>query len=163
MPGAVLIRPVRFDAPARAGTGGQRADHLHAPASAWLRAGASGDRHSTRHRAWLRLPVGRRAHCRDVDGMHGTRRQRGGRVVRETLSVGDVEPLEPDELERLASAAYLSGRRDEGYEKWAAAHKAYTAQGDVARAARCAVWIAFGLMNRGELARGGGWVERAQR
>jgi DNA-binding CsgD family transcriptional regulator len=77
--------------------------------------------------------------------------------------VGDVEPLEPDELERLASAAYLGGRRDEGYEKWAAAHNAYTAHGDVARAARCAFWIAFGLLNSGELARGGGWVDRAQR
>jgi DNA-binding CsgD family transcriptional regulator/tetratricopeptide (TPR) repeat protein len=77
--------------------------------------------------------------------------------------VGDVEPLAPDELERLASAAYLGGRRDEGYEKWAAAHNAYAARGDVARAARSAFWIAFGLLNSGELARGGGWVDRAQR
>ena len=59
----------------------------------------------------------------------------------------DVEPLEPDELERLASAAYLGGRRDEGYERWAAAHNTYTAQGDIARAVRCAFWIAFGLLN----------------
>ena len=77
--------------------------------------------------------------------------------------MGDVESLEPDELERLASAAYLAGRRDEGYERWAAAHNAYTASGDIARAARCAFWIAFGLLNSGELARGGGWVDRAQR
>ena len=74
-----------------------------------------------------------------------------------------MDALEPDELERLASAAYLGGRRDEGYEKWAAAHNTYTARGDVARAARCAFWIAFGLLNSGELARGGGWVDRAQR
>src|SRR4029450_14059269 len=74
-----------------------------------------------------------------------------------------ISRVEPDELERLAPAAYLGGRRDEGYEKWAAAHNAYTAQGDVARAARCAFWIAFGLLNSGELARGGGWVARAQR
>lgn len=77
--------------------------------------------------------------------------------------MGDVEPLEPDELERLASAAYLGGRRDESYEKWAAAHDAYMARGVVARAVRCAFWIAFGLLNSGELARGGGWVDRAQR
>jgi len=77
--------------------------------------------------------------------------------------VGDAEPLEPDELERLASAAYLGGRRDEGYERWAAAHNAYAARGDVARAARSAFWIAFGLLNSGEPARGGGWVDRAQR
>ena len=76
---------------------------------------------------------------------------------------GRRRALEPDELERLVSAAYLGGRRDEGYEKWDAAHNAYTARGDVARAARCAFWIAFGLLNSGELARGGGWVDRAQR
>lgn len=77
--------------------------------------------------------------------------------------MGDAEPLEPDVLERLASAAYLGGRREEAYEGWAAAHNAYTAGGEVARAARCAFWIAFGLLNSGELARGGGWVDRAQR
>ena len=77
--------------------------------------------------------------------------------------MGEDVPLEPDELERLASAAYLGGRREEGYERWAAAHNGYTARGDVARAARCAFWIAFGLLNSGELARGGGWVDRAQR
>lgn len=77
--------------------------------------------------------------------------------------MGEVEGLDPDELVRLASAAYLGGRREEAYERWAAAHNAYSAQGDVARAARCAFWIAFGLLNSGELARGGGWVDRAQR
>ena len=35
--------------------------------------------------------------------------------------------------------------------------------GDVARAARCAFWLAFILLNKGELASGGGWVHRAQR
>ena len=33
----------------------------------------------------------------------------------------------------------------------------------MARAARCAFWLAFGLLNNGDLARGGGWVDRAQR
>ena len=95
-----------------------------------------------------------------MDGVHRSSGQRGVLVLREYLSVGDVEP---EELEGLASAAYLSGRRDEGYEKWAAAHHSYTERGDVARAARSAFWIAFGLLNSGELARGGGWVDRAQR
>ena len=31
------------------------------------------------------------------------------------------------------------------------------------RAARCAFWLAFGLLNRGELAPGGGWIARARR
>jgi DNA-binding CsgD family transcriptional regulator len=95
-----------------------------------------------------------------VDGLHRTCRQRGVLVLRENLSVGDVDPLEPDELERLAAAAYLRGRREEAYERWAAAHSAHD---DVGRATRCAFWIAFGLLNSGELARGGGWIDRAQR
>jgi ATP/maltotriose-dependent transcriptional regulator MalT len=95
-----------------------------------------------------------------VDGLHRTCRQRGVLVLRENLSVGDVDPLEPDELERLAAAAYLGGRREEAYERWAAAHNAHD---DVGRATRCAFWIAFGLLNSGELARGGGWIDRAQR
>ena len=33
----------------------------------------------------------------------------------------------------------------------------------MARAARCAFWLAFALLNSGDLARGGGWVDRAQR
>jgi DNA-binding CsgD family transcriptional regulator/tetratricopeptide (TPR) repeat protein len=98
-----------------------------------------------------------------VDGLHGTRRQRGLLDLSENLTVADVEPPETDELERLASAAYLGGRREEAYETWAAAHHAHTAGGDAARAARCAFWIAFGLLNSGALARGGGWVDRAQR
>jgi hypothetical protein len=28
---------------------------------------------------------------------------------------------------------------------------------------RCAFWIAFDLLNRGDLARGGAWVDRARR
>jgi DNA-binding CsgD family transcriptional regulator len=71
--------------------------------------------------------------------------------------------LEIDDLERQAAAAYLVGRADQSVELWATAHHDCAQHGDVARAARCAFWLAFILMNRGELARGGGWVDRAQR
>ena len=75
-----------------------------------------------------------------------------------------LRAAEVDDLERLASAAYLARPARRGLrEVGARAHQAYAAQGDVARAARCAFWIAFGLLNGGELARGGGWVDRAQR
>ena len=36
-------------------------------------------------------------------------------------------------------------------------------RGDVLRAARCAGWLVFVLMNSGEFARGGGWLARARR
>jgi DNA-binding NarL/FixJ family response regulator len=72
-------------------------------------------------------------------------------------------PLQPDDLERLAAAAYLVGREDESADAWARAHQERLGRGEPERAARCAFWLAFGLLNRGEAARGGGWVARARR
>lgn len=46
---------------------------------------------------------------------------------------------------------------------WTRAHQECARIGEVARAARCAFWLAFALLNNGEVARGGGWVDRAQR
>src|SRR5687768_13209246 len=71
--------------------------------------------------------------------------------------------MERYDLERLASAAYLIGRSVESSNVWARAHQECSRIGEVARAARCAFWLAFALLNHGELARGGGWVDRAQR
>ena len=80
----------------------------------------------------------------------------------ERLSAADRQaPLEPGDLERLATAAYLVGRDDESAELWARAHHELLGRGETGRAARCAFWLAFGLLNRGESARGGGWVARA--
>lgn len=90
-------------------------------------------------------------------------RQDWGEAFR-LLSVADVkQPLGLDDAERLAVAAYLVGRGEESTEAWTRAHLDCVRLGDVARAARCAFWLAFGLLNRGDLARGGGWVDRAQR
>ena len=66
------------------------------------------------------------------------------------------EPLEVEDLERLASAAYLAGHGEESSDVWAQAHKGCARIGEVARAARCAFWLTFALLNNGELARGGG-------
>lgn len=71
--------------------------------------------------------------------------------------------LEVDDLERHAAAAYLVGRADDSLELWATAHHACAEHADLPRAARCAFWLAFILLNGGEFARGGGWIDRAQR
>ena len=71
--------------------------------------------------------------------------------------------LDAADLERLASAAYLSGDLDGGLSAWERAHRAYVVRGEVARAARCAFWLAFVLLNHDERARGGGWMHRGQR
>ncbi|HKY14938.1 MAG TPA: helix-turn-helix transcriptional regulator [Microthrixaceae bacterium] len=74
-----------------------------------------------------------------------------------------AELSHPDDLERLAVAANLLGRDDASEGAWDRAYAACTDRGDPARAARCAFWLALGLMLRGEEARGGGWVARAER
>jgi DNA-binding NarL/FixJ family response regulator len=80
------------------------------------------------------------------------------------LSAADREtPLAPQDLELLAKAAYLVGRDADRDEVLARAHREWLRLGGAERAARCAFWLAFGLLNRGELARGGGWLARARR
>jgi DNA-binding CsgD family transcriptional regulator len=71
--------------------------------------------------------------------------------------------LEPGQLEQLATAAYLAGEDAASSDGWARAHQAHLNRGDSRRAARCAFWLAFGLLSRGETARAGGWLARAQR
>src|SRR5512143_1486587 len=80
------------------------------------------------------------------------------------LSAADREaPLEPEDLENLATAAHLVGRDDESSKLWARAHDANVRRGDAPRAARCAFHVALPLILKGETARGGGWISRAQR
>jgi DNA-binding CsgD family transcriptional regulator len=80
------------------------------------------------------------------------------------LSAADREaPLELEDLERLAVAAYLVGRDEDSVRVWARAHDACLRLGEAARAARCAFWLGFGLLLEGEMARGGGWLARARR
>jgi ATP/maltotriose-dependent transcriptional regulator MalT len=80
------------------------------------------------------------------------------------LSAAEREtPLGPEDLERLAVAAYLVGRDADRDEVLARAHHEWLRLGEAERAARCAFWLAFGLLNQGELARGGGWLARAWR
>jgi DNA-binding NarL/FixJ family response regulator len=73
---------------------------------------------------------------------------------------GDAR-LEPKDLERLAIAAYLTGRDGESTDAWTLAHQAWLDRGAHAHAVRCAFWAGFGLVQRGEMAQGGGWLARA--
>ena len=72
-------------------------------------------------------------------------------------------PLEGEDLERLATAAYLMGRDDESEAFWVRAHQAFLDRGDSEGAARSAGWLAFGLLHRGAGAPASGWLARAER
>lgn len=72
-------------------------------------------------------------------------------------------PLDPTDLERLATAAYLAGQDDSSTDAWTRAHQGWHEQGDEQRAVRCAFWLGFALVQRGDMAQGGGWLARAAR
>ena len=78
-------------------------------------------------------------------------------------AAGHASGLEPEDLERLATAAYLTGKDDESDELWARAHREWLRLDDTARAARCGFWLAFLLLLRGEEAQSGGWLARSRR
>jgi len=80
------------------------------------------------------------------------------------LLVADHESsLEPEDLMRLATAAFLLGRDADSDEAWERAHRECLRRDDATQAVRCAFWLAMGLIRRGELARGSGWLARARR
>ncbi|CAH0228824.1 Transcriptional regulatory protein LiaR [Arthrobacter sp. Bi26] len=71
--------------------------------------------------------------------------------------------LEPDDLELLATSAYLIGRDDVGEQVLARAHRERLRRADRSGAARCGVWLAIHLVLGGENARAGAWLARARR
>jgi hypothetical protein len=96
-------------------------------------------------------------------GRESFRRQEWGDAYAQLSAAGRQVSLEPDDLERLAVAAYLAGRDADSEEAWTGAHHHSLAVADWGRAARCAFWLGITLINRMEPARGGGWLARAQR
>jgi DNA-binding NarL/FixJ family response regulator len=80
------------------------------------------------------------------------------------LTAADQEALlQMDDLERLAQAAHLTGRDEDCERLLARGHEECLRLGEGPRAVRCAFWLGFMLLDRGEMARAGGWLARAQR
>jgi DNA-binding CsgD family transcriptional regulator/tetratricopeptide (TPR) repeat protein len=72
-------------------------------------------------------------------------------------------PLQGEDLERLATAAYLIGHDDEYLNVMDRAHRVYADVGEYERAVRCAFWLGLRLHLRGEISRSTGWLARARR
>lgn len=71
-------------------------------------------------------------------------------------------PLDVEDLERLAIAAYLTGRDLEFQRAFDRVHRAHVEAGNRLRAARAAFWLALNLELRGELAQSNAWVVRGE-
>ena len=68
-----------------------------------------------------------------------------------------------DDLELLATAAYMLGRDDEHLAALERAHHAHVEAGNLRPAVRCAFWLGVTCRIRGEGSRGSGWSSRARR
>src|SRR5258706_16107674 len=88
------------------------------------------------------------------------------------LSAADAQaPLEPDDLDRLATAAYLIGEDTASADARTRAHNGFLERGEKIRAARSAFWLAFTIIDNppqqaqagGGLARGRGGCRRKKR
>jgi DNA-binding CsgD family transcriptional regulator len=74
-----------------------------------------------------------------------------------------ASPLEPDDLELLATSASMTGRIDEYLTLLERLHHAHLDAGQGLRAARAGFWAGMTLATRGDLGPAGGWFARAQR
>lgn len=82
----------------------------------------------------------------------------------ESLARADRESaLAANDLELLATSAYMLGHEGEYRELLERAHRAHLDAGQEVSALRCAFWIGLTLASHGEIARASGWLRRARR
>jgi DNA-binding CsgD family transcriptional regulator len=86
-----------------------------------------------------------------------------GHAYAQFTTADAATPLDLDDLEKLALAAYLSGHDEESRLAWTRAHHEAIRRNDPRRAARHAVQVGSGLMFRGETAPAMGWFARGGR
>ena len=71
--------------------------------------------------------------------------------------------LGAEDLELLATTAYMLGREEDYLRLLERAYRAHLNTGEGLAALRCAFWIGVTLASGGEMGRAGGWIGRAQR
>ena len=69
------------------------------------------------------------------------------------------DPIYPDR----ATAAYLAGINGASDQTWTRAFHLHQRADDVRPAVRCAFWLAFRLLNAGDVPQGSGWAARIRR
>ncbi|HSE71368.1 MAG TPA: LuxR C-terminal-related transcriptional regulator [Nocardioidaceae bacterium] len=90
--------------------------------------------------------------------------QRVWREAHDLLAACDAtSPLQEADLERLAIASFLSGEDEASDDAWRRAHQRHVDLGDRSGAVRCAFWLAFRLLNAGDLSSADGWIARTER
>lgn len=75
----------------------------------------------------------------------------------------DGASLEPSDLERLATAAYLVAEEADAAAVWTRAFHEFLDRDQPDRSARCGFWLSLTLLLRGDAAQSSGWQARTQR
>ena len=96
-----------------------------------------------------------------AEGLMAYRRRRWTDAYTALTAADARDLLTAGDLDRLGTAAHLIGRPDAAADAWQRAYGGFLGDGQDARAARCAFWLALTLLQRGEHARAGGWLARA--
>jgi DNA-binding CsgD family transcriptional regulator len=90
--------------------------------------------------------------------------RRAWRDAYDALALADhAAPLDIEDLDRLASAAYLTGRALEFLQILERLYRIGVENGHGPRAARGAFWLALMFLLRGEIGRSNAWTARCQR
>jgi tetratricopeptide (TPR) repeat protein len=71
--------------------------------------------------------------------------------------------LGAEDVELLATAAFMLAREEEAVSYLERAHRLYLERGEKSRAIHCAIWTCLVLFTRGEIGPATGWLGRAQR
>src|SRR3954469_1023670 len=86
------------------------------------------------------------------------------REAHELFTGADREAsLAPEDVDRLATCAFLLGDESASADLWARAHQEFQKRGDAEQAARCAFRIGMSLFLKGQAALASGWLSRARR
>ena len=100
----------------------------------------------------------------DLERGRASYERRAWKDAYESLSRADrAAPLGPDDLELLATSAYMLGLDNEYLSHLERAHHAHVEAGQNLRAVRSALWVGINLALRGEMGPAGGWLGRAHR
>ena len=96
-------------------------------------------------------------------GREWYRRLAWGDAYHALLAADKATPLGVDDLDRLSTAAYLTGRDLEFQHTLERLYRVHVESGDRPRAARSTFWLALTCLLRGERGQSNAWIARGQR
>ena len=104
------------------------------------------------------------AHDAVTRGRAAFDRKAWSEAYRELALADRQTPLTPEDLDSLATAAYLVGEESIASDARARAHAGFVERGNLVRAARSAFWLGYALINvPAQQSQGNGWLARAKR